>query len=421
MNRNMIIRNKYSICLTAVIYLLMLFSAVGCDDINSIHQKYYDRGEDIYTGVVDSIMAYPGYERVRFEWEVNSDPRIAKTVIFWNDRADSVVIDVNRTQNGILKMSYELNNIPEGSYIFEFITRDNDKTFSLAKEATVIIYGEEYTSTLRNRSISSVDMQADGSIKITWDNIASNEIQFATVEYTVNGEIETTRVENDETETVINGPKTGEDIYVSTSFKPEGTLDFLVAPKTAYTIPKFSREINKSRFAVVELAGDNNTVLSGGRSLEKIWDGATGNPGILHTVENAAGFNFPHHFSFDLGVLAEIHRFHFWPRTDASPFSGHSPQYFEVWATDELRASADDESYWKSDAWKSDWVMLKDCSITKPANSDTQKTEWAAGWEYEIEDGIGRVRYIRLVVKENNWQGTNCVNIGEITFWGNDI
>lgn len=420
MDRNIIIRNKSSICLTAVIYLLMLFSAVGCDDINSIHQKYYDRGEDIYTGVVDSIKAYPGYERVQFEWEINSDPRITKTVIYWNTRADSVVIDVNRTQNGILQMSHELNNIPEGSYIFEFITRDNDKTYSLAKEATVVIYGEEYTSTLRNRGVSSINMQPDGSVKITWDNIASNEIQFATVEYIVNGETKTVQVENDETETIINGPKTGEDIYVTTSFKPEGALDFLVAPKVSYTLPRFTRELSKSRFSALVLSGDNNTVLSGGRSLDKIWDKATGNPGILHTTENAEGFNMPHHFTFEIGVLAEIHRFRLWPRTDAGAFTGHSPQTFEVWATDELKAPAEDEAYWKSDAWKSDWKMLKDCSITKPGSADTQKTEWAAGWEYNIEDGIGRVRYIRLIVK-SNWQGTNCVNIGEITFWGDDL
>lgn len=421
MDRNISIRNKCNICLTVVISLFMLLSTTGCDDINSIHQKYYDRGEDIYTGVVDSIKAYAGYEKVLFEWELNSDPRITKTVIFWNNRADSVVVDVNRIQNTVMKMSYELDNIPEGNYIFEFITRDDEGDYSLAKEATVVVYGEEYSNSLRNRGVSSIIVQPDGSVLITWDKIASNEIQFVTVEYTINGETKTVCVENDETETVINGLKTGEDIYVSTSYQPTDALDLLVAPKRAYTIPKFSREISKSRFSIVELAGDNNTVLSGGRSLDKIWDGSTANPGILHTTENVPGFNFPHRFTFDMGVLAEIYRFHFWPRTDASPYTGHSPQYFEVWATDELKAASDDESYWKSEAWKSDWKMLKDCAIIKPSASDAQKIEWAAGWEYEVDEGIGRVRYIRLVIKESNWGGTNCVNIGEMTFWGNDL
>lgn len=420
MDRNNNTRNKYSICLSAVISLLVLCSVVGCDDMNSIHQKYYDRGEDIYIGVVDSIKTYAGYERALFEWEINSDPRITETVIFWNKRADSVVVDVNRTEKGIMQMSYELENIPEGDYIFELITRDDDGHSSLAKEATVVIYGADYSSSLKNRNISSIAIQPDGSVKIIWDNIASNEIQYATVEYTANGQTKTARVENDETETVINGPKTGENIYISTAYKPAGALDFLISDKKAFTMPKFSRELSKSRFSITLLAGDNNSVLSNGRSLDKIWDGATGNPGILHTTENDPAFSNPHHFTFNLGALAEIHRFRLWPRTDAGAFTGHSPQQFEVWATDELKASPDDESYWKSDDWKSDWKLLKDCSIIKPANADSQKTEWAAGWEFNVDEGMGRVRYIRLVVK-SNWQGTNCVNIGEVTFWGDDL
>ena len=47
--------------------------------------------------------------------------------------------------------------------------------------------------------------------------------------------------------------------------------------------------------------------------------------------------------------------------------------------------------------------------------------DWAAGWEYEINEDISRVRYIRLVIKNQNWQGSNCVNIGEITLWGDDL
>ena len=70
-------------CFLIALPLIMLWMA-SCDDMNSIHQKYYDWGEDIYTGVVDSLKAYGGYEKVKFNWELNADPRITKTVIFWN-------------------------------------------------------------------------------------------------------------------------------------------------------------------------------------------------------------------------------------------------------------------------------------------------------------------------------------------------
>jgi hypothetical protein len=421
MNKHVISIIKKGTAYTAIIPLLfLLYMAISCDDINSIHQEYYDRGEDIYTGVIDSLKTYAGYERVRFEWEINSDPRITKVIIYWNQRADSVIIDVNRTQSGPIPMSYYLENINEGSYIFEFITRDNDGHHSLFKETTVTVYGDAYAQTLRNRGISSITKQLNGDMLITWETISSREILFATVEYTLNGIAESLRVENSDTETRLTGLKAGDEINVYTTYLPENALDILNSPGRTYTMPKLNREISKANFSIVVLAGDNTSV-NGDRNLSKIWDGAITNPGILHTVENAAGFNFPHHFTFDMGVLADIGRFRIWPRTDAGVFTGHSPRYFEIWGAGELKKDAGDESYWKTDAWKADWKIMGDHTIVKPASEDAQKAEWAAGWEYPVSENAGRVRYIRLIIKSSNWQGSNCVNIGEITLWGDDL
>ena len=163
------------------------------------------------------------------------------------------------------------------------------------------------------------------------------------------------------------------------------------------------------------MAGDNTSV-NGVRDLSKIWDGANSNPGILHTVENAPGFNFPHHFTFDMGVLAKLSRFRLWGRTDSGAFTGHSPRFFEIWGASELSADPLDEGYWKTDEWRTDWQLMGDHEIIRGDAAD-----WAAGWEYIINDNITHVRYIRIVIKNQNWQGSNCVNIGEITLWGDDL
>jgi len=393
---------------------------IACDDMNSIHQEYYDRGEDIYTGVVDSVKVHPGYEKVLLKWEINADPRITKVVIYWNQRADSVIIDVNRTQSGRIPMSYYLENIEEGDYVFEFITWDSEGHYSMVQQAAVLVYGESYTQTLRNRNVSSIVKQTDGSMLIKWNPITSKEIQYTTITYTRDGITELVRVENTDTETSLTELETGDKISIFTTYLPENASETLDSPVIEYTLPKLEREINKANFTIVALAGDNTSV-NNSRNLSKIWDKATANPGILHTIENAPGFNFPHHFTFDMGALAEISRFRIWPRTDAVAFTGHSPRYFEIWGTDELGKAQDDESYWKSVDWKNDWILLGDHEIIKPATDANQKAEWAAGWEYEVNEDIGRVRYIRLVIKNSNWQGANCVNIGELTLWGDDL
>jgi hypothetical protein len=421
MNRHIIISAiGKRIGFAAIIPLFLFCALTGCDNINSLHQEYYDRGEDIYTGVIDSLKTYAGYERIRFEWEINADPRITKVVIYWNQRADSVIVGVNRTQSGAIPMNYYLENINEGNYIFEFMTRDDEGHHSLTREATVTVYGDAYIQTLRNRGVSSIEKQLNGDMLITWEAISSRDIQYATVDYTLNGAPQSLRVENSATETILKGLQTGDVITVYTAYLPENALDALNSPKRTYALPKLNREINKSNFSIVVLAGDNTSV-NGDRNLAKIWDGATANPGILHTVENAAGFNFPHHFTFDMGVSADIGRFRIWPRTEAGAFTGHSPRYFEIWGATELKKDAGDESYWKTDAWKADWKIMGDHTIVKPASEDAQKAEWAAGWEYTVNDDIGRVRYIRIVMKTGNWQGSNCVNIGEITLWGDDL
>lgn len=407
-----IIRKSFLIVLSSII----LFSMIRCDDMNSIHEKYYDWGEDIYTGVVDSLKASPGYEKIRFNWEVNADPRITKTVIFWNGSSDSVVVDINRTQSGRLALTQDINNIDEGNYIFEFITRDNEGHFSLPTEIVVEVYGDLFIQGLKNRNVVSIAKQVDGSMRIEWGDISSTSIQYVTVNYTVNDTAKSVRVENDDTETFLTGLKTGDIVSVVTTHLPnEEALETLDALPVEYEMPVFEREINKENFEIVVLAGDNTSV-NNSRDLARIWDGGTRSPQILHTVENAAGFDFPHFFTFDMGVLADISRFHLWPRTDNSPFTGHSPRYFEVWGTAELSMPADDEDYWNSDVWKEDWQLMGDHEIF-----ETTSDAWSAGWEYNVDENIQSVRYIRLVIKNSNWQGSNCVNIGEITFWGDDL
>ena len=106
-------------------FICIIIGLSSCENINDVHEEYLKWGEEIYTGVVDSLEAYPGNERIKFTWMINADPRITKTVIYWNDGGDSAVVEVNRTQSGIMRMETSLN-LPENSYIFKFVTKDDE-------------------------------------------------------------------------------------------------------------------------------------------------------------------------------------------------------------------------------------------------------------------------------------------------------
>jgi hypothetical protein len=218
-----------------------LLFMMGCEDQNSINQEYIDRGEEIYTGRIDSVLAYSGNQRVKFEWWISTDPRITKTVIYWNESDDSTVIPVNRTQTGNLTMEVALD-IPEGTYTFEFVTKDNFGHRSLGLEKTVEIYGDRYIATLSNRLITSMTRLSETEVRIAWQAGTLSTIQYSTLRYmdysNPDNPIEkTVRVENEDTETVLSGIRLGDQMRLISTHLPEGGIDLLDALPRVYTLP----------------------------------------------------------------------------------------------------------------------------------------------------------------------------------------
>lgn len=218
---------------------IVLTFCCSCENINDIHEEYLNRGETIYTGVVDSLAITPGNERAKFKWLLNADPRITKVVIYWAQRTDSVVVEVNRTQAGAMWME-EILPFAEDSYIFEVVTKDDYGHRSMAESMTVDVYGPEYIGRLMNREIRSRNINSSGEGVLTWAAILSNAIQYTLVKYTdysdpANPVDKEVRVENDDTETILPGVRVGDVISVSSIYLPEGALDELASNARSYT------------------------------------------------------------------------------------------------------------------------------------------------------------------------------------------
>ena len=201
--------------------------------------------------------------------------------------------------------------------------------------------------------------------------------------------------------------------------------------------------------------------------------------GIFHT-ENQSGqlenarFKFPHCFTFSIGTMAYITDIKMHARGDNNPFTEHVPRFWEIWVTDNPKSRADFgnddefEQYYRVTYanfrapdeqirtqpdggaitglefiatppegiynWQEDWVRLGDLENAKPSelphnqHNDSDRAVWGhgnddldlttCGFLFELEDIDTKVKYIRLVIKYPNWHHTNCINIGEITLWG---
>jgi hypothetical protein len=483
----------------AVLSVCVMVFVFSCENMNSIHEEYLDRGETLYIGVADSVIVHSGFHRIGFEWKINADPRITKAAIYWNRRDTCVIVPVERTSEREMWLTAFLNNIDEGEYIFEFEMQDDNGHVSKSIEVAGSVLGDIYVENLRNRGIKEIAKLVTGDMQITWEavSVTASSLLYSVIEYTdSDGNTVEVEIPNGDDVTLLQGLDTGDEINIYTVHLPDNGLETILSLRRRFVMPKFEREMAKSRFAAAFKPGDNTTPQPGDsdgawanswavgdfRDIRQLWDNNTRNDavggfrGILHTNDQSgqwgnARFKFPHKFTIDIGAQATLSRLHLWPRTDNGSFTGHSPRYFEIWATDVLKEISDFENqaayeeYYRTtyvehravdnqvranpngDAshsadgplfiapapaagiynWQQDWVKLGDFECGKPSamnhgqRNDADNAIWQEGFDFSLLDTGKRVRYIRLVIKYPNWDHTNCINLGEITLYGDDI
>ena len=225
-----IMKIKCKTLIVSFVTFLVVSVLTSCDKgMYDVSGEFYHRGEDLYLGVVDSLKVKPGYNRAKLSWEIKADPRITKTVIYWNKRQDSTVVDVARNNNGRIPMEIELKNLNEKDYIFEFIAKNDKGLFSIPKQISISIFGDVFVKSLKNRATASITKQQNGDVSIVWNPIASSSIIYTTLKYEGIGGSQEVRVENASNQTILKGVKPGSSIKVSTSFLPSGTLDVMNA------------------------------------------------------------------------------------------------------------------------------------------------------------------------------------------------
>lgn len=186
------------------------------------------------------------------------------------------------------------------------------------------------------------------------------------------------------------------------------------------------REVLFDRFKHegIELTGDEPSAF--GWVLPLLFNGVPTGFGF-HTSQITDGsilapYTEPHHaFSVDLGVLAKLSRFKFWPRQGdccATPYGHGDPRFYELWGIDELP----DDNGASLEGWTR---LIENGEIIKPSGAPlgTHSAEdiayAASGWEAEISLDAPPVRYIRFVNIEN-WSGTSFMHLTELEFYGQE-
>lgn len=205
------------------------FCLAACDKADEAYKDFVPQGEIIYPGKVDSLKVNPGKNRIELEWLLKTDSRIVKCRIYWNRKADSSDVTVQRT-TGVDTIRTVLDAMTEGPYVFEVYTFNAQGDRSIKQEVNGDVYGEFYESNLANRILKSAVID-NGNAKLQWDE-ADPRSPAVRLTYTdQDGVAQTLLVPSTESTTILNGaPQTGTMEFKTLYLPVPNAIDTFAAP-----------------------------------------------------------------------------------------------------------------------------------------------------------------------------------------------
>jgi hypothetical protein len=173
--------------------LLLIFVSIvclgGCAQMNDKHDEFLARGETVYIGKVDSVVAFPGKGRLMFKYWI-SDPRAKNVTLYWgteNAYSKVLTIEEHLPADALETLLTESDGITENTYTFHWISSDQHGNKSMVFESIASVYGNQYQEKLLNRRIVATDPDDDGNIGVTWAGASSDEELGIEIFYTDKG------------------------------------------------------------------------------------------------------------------------------------------------------------------------------------------------------------------------------------------
>ncbi len=208
-------------------FLLLFFVALAfaaCSDEMEDYRKFTEGGEINYTEKMDSIKVFTGRERLYLQGVVNADPKITSFRVYWNTKADSIVVPVTRTKP-VDTLEVYIDNLEENIYNLEVRTYDDELNSSIPVYVTAEVFGPRYQSGLFNRPVVS-NVLIGNNLTISYAGMdLSSGVIGTQVEYTssTTSELKELFVPIDSTMAYIEDFTSGSQYNYRTVFLPHPT------------------------------------------------------------------------------------------------------------------------------------------------------------------------------------------------------
>jgi hypothetical protein len=389
---------------------LLIAVMIGCTKDDLAFKDYLKDGEIVYPGRVANIISKPGNLRTALWWNPSPDPSISKYVVYWNNNADSVVVQAtSHKPTDTIKVT--IPNLKEYTYNFTIFSYDGKGNRSIPIEAKNIrVFGPLYQSALLNRPYNATTpyvVNSNGSVQLNFNT--PDTINVSTViKYTNTANVVSEKVLLPKDNTLVLADyKLGTEIQYKSSYIPgQGSLDvFSVSDYSVFPRIYTFEQCDKSLFREVRLPNDVNYYESG-TSISKLWDGSVGPQGYPN-IFHSDGSYIAHVLTFDLGKtysnLAQME--------ETGRDCCNNPDKFEVWGINDISNAATtlraDNAGWKAEAIAKGWTLLKEVTRTDDGKN---------AMKFDLLTDPPPVRYIRIRVL-HTVTGSGYSNMSELTFW----
>ncbi|WP_454802339.1 DUF4998 domain-containing protein [Mucilaginibacter phyllosphaerae] len=403
-------KNLFRICL----FGLVVAAFIGCQKQDKDFKNFLGDKEVIYPGLVVKPHFKPGDQRVALVWTPSSDPSISRYVIYWNNKADSLVVN-STNHNTSDSITAVIPGLSEYIYSFTIFSYDNKGNRSIPLDINnVKVYGPVFRSSLVNRLYNvakPVTITDDGNVVLNFLQADTAAINVSTiVKYTNRAGIETQKNLSPDSNTLtLTDFKNGSSISYSSGFVPvRGAIDtFYVNDVTTFPDVNGISICNKALFKENKLPNDAGTYESG-TSVSKLWDGSVGPQGYPNIFHSDGGSGMPHTLTFDMGQI--------YKKLTSVEETGrdccNNPDDFEIWGTADITNAATNlsakDAGWPAEMQAKGWTLLKHV---------TRSDDGKAALKLDFDSTIPPVRYIRVRIKHVTTGDGNYSNMSELTFW----
>lgn len=213
--------NKYSNTLLIVFLFTFFFLLTGCSKMDEYKDKFV-KADLVYPARPDTVIVFSGNKRVMVNSIQSSDPNIVKAIIYWDNRLDSVSVDITRVI-GVDTIRKIISNLQEGSHTFEIVNIDNSNNRSVSTFAIGTVYGDMFQASLINRPVQRTYLDTGLNVHLVFGglDLSAGPI-FSEIHYLKNtGDSNVVKLSISQNDTTLNDMKKGSEIIYRTFYKPD--------------------------------------------------------------------------------------------------------------------------------------------------------------------------------------------------------